>query len=252
MNKWRGFASHVLTPALLAGFLLAGGVNPVFASGDLGDEPVLADVEDVQDEDVLADTGNESAVADAEDYEDYAASGGAEVETVFADVGDEIIMADAEVLYASDMEETRGGFIDPTGLIFRFAVDVRTRIDGIVSYARSLVLEPGIGGHLQASSTTKIQEAPNLPVGTIASIIENGNGIVVDDNSGKTTVLNQTPTGSIASVITNTADNRVVSQTMDINIILNNIPNLRSHGHGSGGFSAFSQGIRSRAMGHGR
>jgi hypothetical protein len=164
----------------------------------------------------------------------------------------EIVLAEADVLPASEMEETRGGFRDPSGFIYRFAVDVRTHVNGAVSYARSLVLEPGANGQLHATSTAQIQEAPNLPVGTIAKIIENGKGIEVNDSSGKTTVLNQTQSGSIASVITNTANNRVISQTMDINIILKNIPNLIANGRNLGNVSAFAQGIRGRAMGIGR
>jgi hypothetical protein len=165
---------------------------------------------------------------------------------------DEIVMADAEVLDASDMEETRGGFIDPTGLIFRFAVDVRTRVDGIVSYARSLVLQPGLSGHLQATTSAQIQQAPNLPSGTIANIINEGKGIVVDDDNGKTTILNQTDTGAFANVIMNAANNRVVSQTMDINIVLKNLPNLHSHHGGRGGFSPLDQSMSTRSMRFGR
>jgi len=165
---------------------------------------------------------------------------------------DEIVIADAEVMRPSDMEEARAGFIDPTGLIYRFAVDVRTRVDGIVSYSRSLVVEPGTGGHLQASSTAQIQEAPNLPAGTIAAIIENGKGIVVDDENGKTTIMNQTKTGAIASIIMNAADNRVVSQTVDVNVMLRNITSMVAHNMASSAMSALAQSINARRMGFGR
>lgn len=165
---------------------------------------------------------------------------------------DEIVIADAEVLHTTDMEDLRGGWIDPTGLIYRFAVDVHTHVDGIVSYARSLVLQAGIDGHLQATSSTQLQEAPNLPTGTIANIIDEGKGLVVSDDSGTTTILNQTQSGALANVIMNSANNRVVSQTMDISIVLNNLPNLHAHSSGLRSFSPLSESISMRSMRFGR
>lgn len=172
---------------------------------------------------------------------------------VFAidDPEDEIVIAEAEALDASTMANTRGAYRDPTGHIYRFAVDIRTRIDGAISYARSLVLQSDSRGDLHATSSAKL-ETVNLPTGTIANIINNGGGLVVEDTKGNTTVLNQTPTGSIASVVVNSANDRVVSQTVDINILLKNITNLVSNSGALRNLSALSQSVRTRMLGIGR
>jgi len=168
------------------------------------------------------------------------------------DLEDEIMISDAHALHASEMESTRGGFFDHRGHIYRFAVDVKTQVDGSISYARSLVLQAGKDGNLHASSSTQLIKEVSLPVGTIANVINSGKGLVVDDQNGKTTILNQTEKGGIASVIMNTANNRNVSQTIDINILLNNTPILQAIRNNIGAISALAQSIRTRTMGIGR
>lgn len=165
---------------------------------------------------------------------------------------DEIFIDDSKAMHSSEMEEARGGFIDPSGLIYRFAVDVRSQVDGIVSYRRSLVVEPSAGGQLQATSSVQIQEAPSLPPGTIANIIENGKGVVVDSQNGKTTILNQTQSGAFANVIMNTADNRVISQKLDINVMLKSLPQILDRYGVSAGRSTLMQSISARTLRIGR
>ena len=135
---------------------------------------------------------------------------------------DEIQIADAQPISNDEMGELRAGFIDPTGLLFRFAVDVKSQIDGALMFVRSLVLETGARGHYTATASSQVMPE-NLPAGTTASVIDKGAGVVVSSDQGKTTLLNQPSSTSFASVIVNQADNRVVSQTVNIDLVLQNV-----------------------------
>ncbi len=152
------------------------------------------------------------------------------------DADDAMIELSAPRLSDAEMDTMRGGFFDPTGLIFRFAVDVQTHIDGMVEFVRSIVMMPDIKGNLVASAQADLQTV-ELPAGTTASMVSGGRGVVVTDEKGTTTALNQTTQGALANIIMNTADNREITQKMDINIVLKGVESTTSHIRETGGHS---------------
>jgi hypothetical protein len=135
---------------------------------------------------------------------------------------DEILVAEADVVSNGEMAEMRAGFIDPSGLLFRFAVDVKSQIDGALMFVRSLVLETTSPGHYTASANNQVINE-NLPVGTTAAVIDNGAGVVVSSEKGTTTLMNQPSSSSFASVVVNQASDVVVSQTMNIDLVIQNV-----------------------------
>lgn len=140
------------------------------------------------------------------------------------DPEDHLSFAEAELVSAQDMGEMRAGFIDPTGLIFKFAVDVKSHIDGALMFVRSLVLEPMKGSHEMQIVTNNSQAMPeNLPQGTAVDVIKSGAGVVVSNENGKTTIINQPSSGIFSNVILNSANNRDISQTMNIDLVLQNV-----------------------------
>jgi hypothetical protein len=145
----------------------------------------------------------------------------------------------------ADMGQVRGGFFDPTGLIFRFAVDIKSQIDGALMFVRSLVLqhtdtihdsvqqsvqaslpksEAPDSGLVASSSSEVIQQ--NIPQGTEVKVMENGSGLVISNSQGQTTLINQTAEGAFSNVIMNTADNRIITQTMNVDLVLQNMTNV--------------------------
>ena len=70
---------------------------------------------------------------------------------------DYIALADAVPLSSDEMGNLRGGFIDPTGLIYNFAVNVQTALNGAEVFTRSLNISPsGPNGQMQATSTSSL------------------------------------------------------------------------------------------------
>lgn len=138
---------------------------------------------------------------------------------------DELRIADAQIVPDSEMGELRAGFMDPSGFLLKFAVDVKSQIDGALTFVRSLVLQHDHNGHLQASTSTELL-SQNLPEGTTANVIDNGKGIVISNGSGQTTILNQTSSGALTNMIVNTANNVDVSQTMNIDLVLQNVSSI--------------------------
>ncbi|MDX9690330.1 MAG: hypothetical protein RBT70_07715 [Alphaproteobacteria bacterium] len=156
----------------------------------------------------------------------------------------ELDLAGAIEVADADMGDVRGGFIDPTGMIFRFAVDIKSQIDGALMFVRSLVLQhtdsihdsvqqavneslpksQGNSGFVASSSSEVIQE--NIPHGTEVKVMENGSGLVISNSQGQTTFINQTSAGAFSNVIMNTADNRIITQTMNIDLVLQNMTNV--------------------------
>jgi hypothetical protein len=139
-------------------------------------------------------------------------------------LGDEIDLGDkAQVLAKSDMAKLRGGFFDGAGLIYRFAVNVRTIFGGAQVYMRSLVVEQQ-NGKLQTTTNTNALDTQNLPEGTQATVINGGGGVVVmDGKGGQTTILNENGNGTPTSIINNTASNVNVSQTVNLDLTLQNM-----------------------------
>lgn len=168
--------------------------------------------------------GSPSHAASYKEMRDRAAFGGMPV----LSSDDEVSFDQAQLVPASEMAEMRGGFIDPSGLIFRFAVDVKSQIDGVLTFVRSLVLQANeITGQMHAESKAELVTEPSLPSGTTAHIVNDGAGVVVKHEQGQqTTVINQAASGAITNVVMNTADNVQVAQTINIDLVLQNVGDL--------------------------
>lgn len=141
---------------------------------------------------------------------------------------DNLQIAEAE-LSDETMDEARAGFTDASGMIYRFAVDVRTQIDGAVTFTRQITLDHDASGQLQAAQIVGV-DTTGLPTGATATLINNGQGIRVTSTTGATTVLNQTASGALASIIMNTANDQQITQTMNINLVLQNMPAVNMTG----------------------
>lgn len=178
------------------------------------------------------------------------------VSVVEPETGEDIapfMVAEAEQLPDAVMNEMRAGFIDPSGMIYRFAVDVRTEMDGALAFVRSIVLQADPQGQLQATNTMQLL-SQNLPAGAVANVLNNGGGLAITDKNGNTTLLNQTPTGALANVIINTADNRNITQTMNIDIVLNHVQTIAgaaNAGHIPPALAGLAQGAHMHKLGFG-
>lgn len=156
-----------------------------------------------------------------------------------------IVLADATPLSLSEMQDIRGGFIDPTGLIYNFAVNVRTAMNGAEIFSRSIVVAPtGIHGNLQATTVANVSPQ-NVPDTMSVSMIGNGKGVsIVDHASGKhTTVYNQTAGGAPASIVMNTTSNQNIAQTVDVTLTLKGLAQV------AGFFRASAQAAIMQHMG---
>jgi len=139
--------------------------------------------------------------------------------------GEQVVLRGAQPLSEEEMQTLRGGFIDPTGLIYRFAVNVRTALNGSEIFTRSLVLaSTGTRGNLQASSSANV-ETQNIPSSATVTMVNNsGGGVVITDSNGnKATVLNQTSNGTPSSIILNTTSGANISQTVNMTLTLKNL-----------------------------
>ena len=137
---------------------------------------------------------------------------------------DSVQLAEARIVSDAELGVMRAGFIDPTGMIYRFAVDVESQIDGALTFVRSLVLQPdGANGQMAATTSSQLV-AGALPEGTTAQVVNGGEGVLMTSQDGRYTALfNRGSSGNIANVIFNTADNRNISQTVNIDIALQNV-----------------------------
>ena len=98
-----------------------------------------------------------------------------------ATLGDELAMekfvvADAPALSTHEMGELRGGFMDPTGLLYNFTVNVQTALNGAQIFTRSIVVAPDLNGQLQATATANLI-AQNIPSNLLVNLIGNGQGV---------------------------------------------------------------------------
>ena len=143
-----------------------------------------------------------------------------------------ILLADANPLSSVEMNELRGGFIDPTGLIINFAVNVQTDLNGAQIFTKSFTITPsGPNGALQGVGNTNLisKNAPgNLNVG----LIGNGTGILITNPNGQmTTVLNQTAAGTPSSIVMNTANNTNIAQSVAVSLALKNLSSVSNYVH---------------------
>jgi hypothetical protein len=160
--------------------------------------------------------------------------------------GETIELAEA-ALPDETLAESRAGFMDTSGISYRFGVDVQTQVNGNVAFTRSLSLVSDGTGNMTASSRYWLI-AKNLPSGTSASVVNGGQGISVVSPDGATTALNQTPGGSLANIIVNTASNRQISQTMTMNLTLRNVPSAALSGVGNT-LTGLAQGTQLHGVG---
>jgi len=159
-----------------------------------------------------------------------------------------IVLADATPLSLSEMENLRGGFADPSGLIYQFAVDVKTLLNGSEVFSRSIVVAPS-NGQLQATTASNL--APNNSAGGLSiSMLGNGAGIIVTDaNGNSTTALSQTANGTPASIILNTGSGRNLTQSVNISLTLQNMTSIMNFLHTATQGAAMAQHSSIRALG---
>jgi hypothetical protein len=171
-------------------------------------------------------------------------------ETPDASAPDTMEMADATPLSADQMGQTRGGFADPGGLIYNFAVDVQTAVNGAEVFSRSLSVSPGINGQLQATSSGGLVPQ-NLPTGMNISVIGNNAGLKIANSAGQvtTTIMNQTAAGVPSSIIINTGNNQMITQTVGLNLTLPNMATIMSYVHASIPPAALIQQSNLRSIG---
>ena len=162
----------------------------------------------------------------------------------------EIVLAAADTrLSADEMENLRGGFADPSGLIYRFAVDVQTTLEGARIFSRSLVVTPTGAGQFQAA-TAATAAHENLPANVTMNVLSNGTGVLLTDESGqKTTVINQTAGGAPTSIIANTASNREIAQSVNVTLTLQSMKAVSEFSRAATQSATFVQHTAMRALG---
>lgn len=136
--------------------------------------------------------------------------------------GDTYALAGAPVA-PGELATQRGGFMDPGGVLLRFAVDVHAQIDGTLTFVRSLLVAPDQNGQLQTASGQNLQSGP-LPAGSSVTLINNGTGVLYQNAAGQQTrLLSQTPGGLPSSIVTNTMNNLTIGQTVRMDLTLQNM-----------------------------
>ncbi len=146
---------------------------------------------------------------------------------------DMVAMIDAEMpLSSSDMDSLRGGFADPRGLFYNFAVNVQTQVNGATIFSRALTVMPSAAtGQLEATANMDLMPQ-NLPSGLGLSMVGNGNGVLITNPNGShTTVLNQTAGGAPASIIMNTMNGQNIKQTVTVGLTLHNMATIMNFVH---------------------
>ncbi len=137
-----------------------------------------------------------------------------------------IVISEAKQLALEEMQEVRGGFIDQTGLIYNFAVNVRTALNGAEVFTRTLTVSPALDKHLQATTATSLL-TENIPKDLSVNIVGEGKGLsVANAEGGHALILNQTPKGLPISAVLNTLSNSDINQTISLTLKLNQIPPL--------------------------
>ncbi|MGB4100291.1 MAG: hypothetical protein WBK91_00045 [Alphaproteobacteria bacterium] len=135
------------------------------------------------------------------------------------DNGQEIVLA-AQNLSRDEMAGLSGGFIDPNGFIYRFAVNVQTQLDGMLLFVRSFVLET-VNNQLQVAENSHQLYDQNLGDGKQAAVTGNGDAVVITDGQGGQTVAqNQLSNGLPSSVINNTANGMNIAQSVGLDLTI--------------------------------
>jgi hypothetical protein len=160
-----------------------------------------------------------------------------------------MVLVEAKQLTTDEMQNIRGGFIDPTGMIFNFAVNVRTALNGMEIFTRSLTISPsGPHGHFEATNNTALVQ-PNIPSNLSANVIGSGTGVTITDTSGNTTtVLNESAGGVPSSIVFNTSSDRDIAQSVAMTLTLKNVPAFAAFSH-TAAQSALAQSASMRSLG---
>ena len=161
---------------------------------------------------------------------------------------DKMIVADAAPLSSDDMNTVRGGFADPSGMIWRFSVNVQTQLNGSTVFERSLVVAPSSTGQLQASANNNVI-TQNIPASFSVNVIGSGNGVTVTNAAGTTTILSQTASGVPSSIIFNSASDRNVSQSVNLSLTLQNTAAITSNIRNANQSAAMAQHSAIRGLG---
>jgi hypothetical protein len=168
---------------------------------------------------------------------------------VFPHNTERVVLAEADPLSTGEMGALRGGFIDPTGLILNFAVNVQTDINGAQIFTRSFTVSPlSSTGALQAVANANLLPK-NLPANLSLGLIGNGQGVAITNPNGQTTtVLNQTATGAPASIVLNTSNNTTIAQSVAVTLALKNLSSISNFAR-SATQSALAQHTALRGLG---
>lgn len=154
-----------------------------------------------------------------------------------------VLVAEAEAtpLSTEQMDKTRGGWIDASGILYSFVVNVRTDVNGAEVFSKSLALTSmGQSNQFQLSSSGGVL-TQNAPAGATIITIGNNSGAVVTYSDGSsTTFYNQNGNGAPLSLVANSANNQKISQTVNAALTLQSLPTmvnaLRSAGQNVGVF----------------
>ncbi len=132
-----------------------------------------------------------------------------------------IVIAEARLLAPDEMQELRGGFIDPTGLIYKFAVNVQTALNGAEIFTRTITVSPTFDKHLQATTETALNSS-NIPNNFNVLVLREGQGVSIsNEDGGHSIVLNQTPGGPPISAILNTMNDSTIKQSVNMSLTIN-------------------------------
>jgi len=134
-----------------------------------------------------------------------------------------IVISENKRLAPEEMREVRGGFIDPTGLVYNFAVNVRTALNGAEVFTRTITVSPAVDRHLQATVATALL-TEKIPKDLSVKIVGEGKGLFVSNaDGGHSLILNQTPQGIPISAVLNTLSNSDINQTVSMTLKLNQV-----------------------------
>ena len=126
--------------------------------------------------------------------------------------------AQAPRLTEAELAAQRGGILTPNGFEVGFGATVRTFVDG------KLALESRLTWTDQGARTERITgDAGGAALGPGF-----WTGVIAGANGGETRVLHDFNAGRIASVVINTANNRVIRQETDIQLVLPQLPQLQA------------------------
>jgi hypothetical protein len=126
---------------------------------------------------------------------------------------------------AEELQEMRGGFVGPSGVLVRFGFDIATHVNGAL--AQRLVLAPtDIGANttsLTVDHTNAQGQTTQRPLGLTSTEFRDA------VNGGATTVSTSLSSRGIVSAIQNQANNQLVQRTARIDLDVRGLRNVISN-----------------------